>query len=484
MTAGATPTLQHPRYRLDRLIAVGGMGEVWAATDTLLEREVAVKVLKRDHADDPVFRARFAAEARHAAALHHPHVAGVLDYAELPREEDPDAAPQPFLVMERVKGQPLSALLVDQRPLEPAVAADLIAQAAEGVEAAHELGIVHRDVKPGNLLVTPLGQVKVTDFGIARAADALPLTVTGHLVGTPHYLSPEQAEGKGSTAASDVYSLGIVLFECLTGRKPFVGETPVATVLMQVRDPLPPLPDEVPRRLQEIARRATAKDPADRFESAAAMAAALRGEATATATALLPGSATSPDTNPDTGPDTGPDIGPGPVVAPTPATSRVPRRVVAVGVGAFVLLAAAVLAGVLLSQALSGGEPEGQQPGPTEPAPEEAVEQVTVDPASYVGVPVDEASQDLRDDGLTPVTETRSNPGDQEAGTVAEVSPVGQVDAGTEVTLTVWGEPPAAGSDDNQGEGTSDEPGNNGNGNGNGNGGNSGSSGSDERGRG
>src|SRR3954451_16740124 len=195
------------------------MGDVWAATDTLLERPVAVKVLKHAYADDPVFRARFAAEARHAAALQHPHVPTVLDYGEIPDGERP---PVPFLVMELVQGRPLSALLADGRPLQPEVARDVVAQAADGVAAAHRVGIVHRDVKPANLLLTPERQVKVTDFGVARVPDAAPLTLTGQLVGTPHYLSPEQVEGATATPASDVYALGIVLFECLTGRRPFV----------------------------------------------------------------------------------------------------------------------------------------------------------------------------------------------------------------------------------------------------------------------
>ena len=250
-----TARWHHPRYRLDRLIATGGMGEVWAATDTLLEREVAVKLLKREYAEDATFRTRFASEARNAGSLQHPHVASVLDFGEVSAEQEP---PLPFLVMERVEGRSLSALLAAGTPLGPEVAADLMAQAGEGIAAAHALGIVHRDVKPGNLLVTEQGQVKVTDFGVARAADTVPLTDTGHIVGTPHYLSPEQAEGRSATPASDVYSLGIVLYECLVGAKPFVGDSPVATALMQIRAPLPPFPEDIPTRLGDITRIATA----------------------------------------------------------------------------------------------------------------------------------------------------------------------------------------------------------------------------------
>ncbi len=265
-----------PRYRLDSRIATGGMGEVWRATDSVLEREVAVKVLKSEYADDPTFRSRFETEARNAAALHHPNVASVFDFGELPSSGD-GAPPQPYLVMELVRGEPLSALLRGGERMPPDTAADLVAQAADGIAAAHRLGIVHRDVKPANLLVTPDGTVKITDFGIARAADAVALTQTGQVIGTPQYLSPEQAEGKSATEASDIYSLGVVLYECLAGRRPFDGASPIATALSHLRDTPPELPDDVPAHLRETVRVALAKDPAARFTSAAAFATALHG---------------------------------------------------------------------------------------------------------------------------------------------------------------------------------------------------------------
>ncbi len=265
-----------PRYRFESRIATGGMGEVWRATDTVLGREVAVKVLKHEYADDPEFRSRFSSEARHAASLHHPGVASVFDAGELP-DDDGSGHPRPYLVMELVPGQPLSALLRGGEAMPADTASDLIAQAADAVAAAHAMGIVHRDIKPGNLLVTPQGQVKITDFGIARAADVAGITQTGQVLGTPAYLAPEQAEGREATAASDVYALGVVLYECLAGQRPFVRDSAVSTALAHLRDDPPPLPAGVPDQLRRVVATALAKDPAERFASMAAMADALRG---------------------------------------------------------------------------------------------------------------------------------------------------------------------------------------------------------------
>ncbi|MGN6781561.1 MAG: serine/threonine-protein kinase [Marmoricola sp.] len=262
------------RYRRISRIAIGGMGEVWRAEDTVLHREVALKLLKPEYAQDPDFRVRFETEARLTAALLHPGIAAVFDYGESAE----DGLARPFLVMELVDGQPLSELLRPGVPMPAERAADLMAQAAEALGVAHRAGLVHRDVKPANLMVTTEGTVKVTDFGIARAADAVPLTKTGQLLGTPHYLSPEQADGHVATPASDVYALGVVLYQCLTGTKPFHGETPVSTALAHLRQPVPTLPPSVPERLRAVGERALAKDPAERFPDGAAFAAALRGE--------------------------------------------------------------------------------------------------------------------------------------------------------------------------------------------------------------
>jgi hypothetical protein len=424
-----------PRYDLVSLIATGGMGQVWRAEDTLLHREVAVKVLKSEYAGNDLFRTRFEVEAQLAAGLQHPHVASVLDYGE---REDPDGgAPRPMLVMELVEGQPLSALIGDPQ-LTPERAGDLVAQAGEGLAAAHRKGIVHRDVKPGNLLVTSTGQVKVTDFGIARAADAASLTLTGHLVGTPHYLSPEQAEGQRATPASDVYALGVVLFECLTGSKPFEADSPVITAMRHVRDPLPPLPDDIPERLRAVVDRACAKDPSTRFADAGEMAAALRGEVPvwpeAAATTTMPATDATRTMRLSSGPAR--------TAAPDDDVRR--RRAVRWVVAAVLLLALLVpLAWAARSLVTSGDT--GSSVAPTATAARAtATEGVRVDRDDYVGLPEDEARERLEAAGLVPVVERRAAVGGEETGTVAEVGPTGLVESGTEVTLTVWAPAPAA----------------------------------------
>jgi eukaryotic-like serine/threonine-protein kinase len=275
------------RYRLTERIAAGGMGEVWRGTDELLGRAVAVKLLSDAHAADEQFRERFRAEARYAASLSHPGIARVYDYGESaagPADGERPPAATAYLVMELVEGEPLSATLARERRMNVDAALDIIAQAASALAAAHEAGIVHRDVKPGNLLITPEGQVKITDFGIARAALAAHLTQSGMVMGTAQYVSPEQATARPITTATDIYSLGVVGYECLAGRPPFTAETPIALALAHVHKPPPPLPDDVPAPVAALVGQMLAKEPERRPASArlvADRASALRDESLA-----------------------------------------------------------------------------------------------------------------------------------------------------------------------------------------------------------
>lgn len=252
------------RYRLDSVIATGGMGEVWQGTDQVLARQVAVKLLRPEYMQDAEGPSRFRSEARHAGLLSHPNVARVFDYSEGGADE------RPYLVMELVEGPSLAALLADG-PVGPAHAMAITAQVASGLAAAHAAGLVHRDIKPGNLLVGNEGLVKITDFGIAHAVDAAPVTQAGVLIGTWAYLAPERAAGAAASPASDLYSLGVVAYECLTGEPPFSGD-PLAVVLAHQEQAVPPLPPTVPEPVAALVTSLTAKDPAARPASAAEVA--------------------------------------------------------------------------------------------------------------------------------------------------------------------------------------------------------------------
>jgi serine/threonine protein kinase len=232
------------------------MGEVWEATDELLIRPVAVKLLRREYISDEAARARFRSEARFAAALQHGGIAQVYDYGE-----QDDLA---YLVMELVPGEPLSKILLRSRVLSAEATLDLVSQAARALQIAHDAGIIHRDIKPGNLMVTGDGTVKITDFGIARNGQVSELTQAGMVMGTAHYVSPEQASGKDITPATDLYSLGVVAYECLAGRPPFDADSTVAIALKHVREPPPELPPDVPAPVRELVRRLLAKNPARR----------------------------------------------------------------------------------------------------------------------------------------------------------------------------------------------------------------------------
>jgi tRNA A-37 threonylcarbamoyl transferase component Bud32 len=256
------------RYELADLIALGGMGEVWRARDLVLNRPVAVKLLRSEHAGDAAFLARFRDEARHAASLAHPNIATVHDYGE----QDGWA----YLVMELVEGESLAARLARTGPTGAAPVIGVLGQVGDALAVAHRAGIVHRDVKPANILLTPDGRVKLTDFGIAKAMGASSHTASGVVVGTARYLSPEQATGSTTSPASDVYALGLVAYEMLTGRPPFTGTSDVAIALAHVRDLPPSLPADVPPALSTLIGESLAKDPARRPADAATFAARLR----------------------------------------------------------------------------------------------------------------------------------------------------------------------------------------------------------------
>ena len=248
------------RYELKSRLAIGGMGEVWQAIDKVIERQVAIKILKEEYLGDKAFRERFRAEARHAALVNHEGIASVYDFGE----EEGSA----YLVMELVPGEALSTIIERERFLSAERVLDIVAQTASALHAAHQAGLVHRDVKPGNLLITPDGRVKITDFGIARAVDQVPLTATGQVMGTVQYLSPEQASGKSATALTDIYSLGIVAYEALAGKRPFTGESQVAIAMAHIKTPPPPLPESVPLAVRNLILACLAKKPERRPTSA------------------------------------------------------------------------------------------------------------------------------------------------------------------------------------------------------------------------
>ena len=244
------------RYRLTAPVASGGMGQVWAAFDTTLERRVAVKIMHPHTQDEFALVERFRDEARFAAQLTHPNTVTIHDFGE----HDGLA----FLVMELVDGPNLSQLLAAEGALPPGLVRDIVRQLAAALNVAHRAGIIHRDIKPGNVLMAPGSIPRLTDFGIARSVDGGSLTSTGQLLGTAYYLSPEQAMGGPVGPPSDIYSLGLLAHEMLTGSKPFDRGSPIATALAQVQEPAPTLPPAVPVDLVEVVMACLAKEPADR----------------------------------------------------------------------------------------------------------------------------------------------------------------------------------------------------------------------------
>jgi eukaryotic-like serine/threonine-protein kinase len=442
------------RYRLECQIAAGGVGEVWRAEDTVLTRTVAVKLLRAELASQAETLARFRAEARHAGALSHPAIARVYDYG------DPVPPHPAFLVMELVDGPSLAAVLT-AGPIGAAQTMDVVAQVASGLQTAHAAALVHRDIKPGNLLLAADGQVKITDFGIAHVAGSVPVTSTGIVMGTPAYIAPERVSGASATPASDLYSLGVVAYECLAGTAPFTGK-PLEVAVAHRDLPLPPFPHAVPAEVARLVGELTAKDPAARPASAeevAARADRLREDLTEGAEGAaawlysVPGS--------------GADIpAPGPATAPArtlgaPARRARPRRARRIAVAASA--AAAVVALAVLALAVAPGPARGparaaapaapagrasrhvaatsspsvtpsQSPSPAASAPP-APGTVEVTAASLIGEPVDLVRERLQLLGLA--VRVQRHLSRRETGTVLAVEPSGKVRPASTILVTV-----------------------------------------------
>jgi predicted Ser/Thr protein kinase len=283
------------RYQLTQRIAAGGMGEVWRGNDLLLHREIAVKVLLPALMSDSDFIARFRSEARMMAALRHPGIVQVYDYGE---NAQVGAHQLDYLVMEYIDGTPLSKKIQQAGRLSATETMTVVAQVADALQTAHEAGIVHRDIKPSNLLVRPAGAIVLVDFGIARSTGITGITSTNVVLGSAHYMAPEQAEGRPVTAATDVYALGAVAFSCLTGRPPYVGDNPLAVLAQLVHGQPPVLPPDVPAAVASVVLRALAKDPAQRFPSASGLAAAARGSASQPGKIIPPSYGVTPSPGP------------------------------------------------------------------------------------------------------------------------------------------------------------------------------------------
>ncbi|WP_433549731.1 serine/threonine-protein kinase [Micromonospora zamorensis] len=336
------------RYRLDERVATGGMGDVWRASDLILGRQVAVKVLLPALVSDPDFIARFRAEARIMAALRHPGIVQVFDCGA---DDLPDGGRADYLVMEFVAGEPLSKRIETAGRLDVAETMSIVAQAAAALNAAHRGGIVHRDVKPSNLLVQEDGTVVLVDFGVARSTDITSITSTNAVPGTALYMAPEQAAGRPVSGATDIYALGAVTYCCLTGSPPFTGDNPLQVAVRHLDDEPPELPHDIPEAVRALVSRALAKDPLDRFSSGAAMAEAAR---TAVTGGEPPTAMATPVPLRDAGLGTRTDVPAGAAVASGAQAGR--RRGPLVGAAAAMLVALVGLGAALGAARNAGGE--------------------------------------------------------------------------------------------------------------------------------
>jgi len=444
------------RYQLSSRIAIGGMGEVWEATDLVIGRTVAIKILKDEYLGDPGFLERFRAEARHAALVNHEGIANVFDYGE----EDGSA----YLVMELVPGEALSTVLERERVLPTDKVLDIVAQTASALQAAHMAGLVHRDIKPGNLLITPEGRVKITDFGIARIADQVPLTATGQVMGTVQYLSPEQASGHPASPTTDIYSLGIVAYECLAGRRPFTGESQVAIAMAQINEAPPELPVTIAEPVRNLVYACIAKRPEDRPASTAHLARAaqaLRRGDIREAVAAVPGIAgdnafaayTTPIGTAATRllPSSGTGVG---GALPPTAETPTPRRrnawtwplIAIVALLAVALIAIIIV--LLVKPSGGGGTPSASSPSVSKTptiTPSPSATSYNLNPNDYVGKPYGDVAAALtamgfgvdREDG--PAADSPSA-----NGTVSGINPYGNQPVGKTITVNVFTDYPGA----------------------------------------
>lgn len=441
------------RYQLSNRIAIGGMGEVWQASDLVIGRTVAIKILKDEYLGDPGFLERFRAEARHAALVNHEGIANVFDYGE----EEGSA----YLVMELVPGESLATILERERVLPTDRVLDIVAQTASALHAAHSAGLVHRDVKPGNLLITPDGRVKITDFGIARIADQVPLTATGQVMGTVQYLSPEQASGNPASPATDVYSLGIVAYEALAGRRPFTGESQVAIAMAQINDTPADLPVTVAEPVRNLVMSCLAKKPEDRPASAAHLSRAANslrrgdvGAAAAAVPAVLSGTV-DPGVPIDTQAATRvlPSAAPVGGAAGPSMTSTRQRNPWTWPLIALIGILLLVLAGTLIALfAQPSTAPEEPSPSPSvseEPSPSPSPstspspDMVTVNAEEYIGMTESEVRTALGDLGLAVTVQTGSPATDpNDVGRVYSVDPTGTMPRGSTVNVLIYDEIP------------------------------------------
>ena len=416
------------RYKLISRIAIGGMGEVWQAHDQVILRDVAIKILKPEYLGDPGFLERFRTEARHAARVNHDGIANVYDYGE-----DAGSA---FLVMELVPGDSLAKILERDKSLPTDKVLDIVAQTARALYAAHEEGMVHRDIKPGNLLITPDGHVKITDFGIARVADQVSLTATGQVMGTVQYLAPEQATGKPASPSTDIYSLGIVAYEALAGKRPFTGESQMAIAMAQINETPPALPSNIDQRVQNLILGCLAKKPNQRPESALVLA--QRAESLmsyaptrAVATKVITQQNLSDKT---TVIPTFEEVKPKqPIVWPWIALISL------IVVSALAIVAAIVLGALTQHQPGPSFTPVGPSDSPSVSASASPLD-VVVWPKDVVGLPLDQVTEQLKALGL----QVEAVPGetvdatDPKVNTVYDAAPLGAMKVGDTIRLLYY----------------------------------------------